>query len=324
MARPPRILLPKTPVFITARVIEGLPFICASYMDAILLSALALAQTLHPVTIVAYCFMSNHVHLILVVDNPEDVCDFMERFKTESAHAINRLLGRRQRPVWCKGYDSPIILTAESTLEKLAYLFTNPVAARLVNSIDEYPGLNNWRMFFDHESTIQVHRIRRTDVPALPRNLRGPKANDQIAQQILKNSTETLTLNLSPEAWLSCFNLQEQKAEYRTKLITLVYANEQEMRDTRARQNTRVLGRRALLHERFFRAFIPKKFGHRMWCISSDLDLKKRFLNWIKSLLTRGREGLKMWKAGYRDWAYPIEMFPPSFPRLANPVPPYF
>ena len=45
---------------------------------------------------------------------------FMERFKCETAHAVNRLLGRRQVTVWCKGYDSPVILTLDDLVEKLA------------------------------------------------------------------------------------------------------------------------------------------------------------------------------------------------------------
>ncbi len=43
----------------------------------------------------------------------------MERFKCETGHAVNRLLGRRQVTVWCQGYDSPAILALDDLVEKM-------------------------------------------------------------------------------------------------------------------------------------------------------------------------------------------------------------
>src|SRR5215216_5194464 len=93
MPSPPRILLNKTAVFITARVEEGLPFVPTAYLNEIVWSILARAQTLYPVKICHLFLMANHLHFILAVDNPEDIVRFMERFKTETAHMVNRLRG---------------------------------------------------------------------------------------------------------------------------------------------------------------------------------------------------------------------------------------
>ena len=48
----------------------------------------------HPIRISHYIVNGTHIHMIVRVWNPEDIPGFMERFKTESAHYINRVLGR--------------------------------------------------------------------------------------------------------------------------------------------------------------------------------------------------------------------------------------
>lgn len=91
-------------------------------MEILLWSSLDVAQTLDPVKVIAFIVMGNHVHLIVLVEDPSAVESFMERFKCEIAHTVNRLLGRRQVTVWCEGYDSPVILTVDDLVEKMTYL----------------------------------------------------------------------------------------------------------------------------------------------------------------------------------------------------------
>ena len=68
-------------------------------------------------------------------------------------------------------------------------------------------------------------------------------------------------------------------------------------------------------------AYTPKKFGRRMWCICDDLELRKAFINWVKTLRAEAKEVYERWKKGDRTAHYPPGMFPPSFPKLANIVP---
>ena len=39
---------------------------------------------------------ATHIHMILVVRNPDHVSSFIRHFKTESAHMLNRILGRKK------------------------------------------------------------------------------------------------------------------------------------------------------------------------------------------------------------------------------------
>ncbi len=81
MPRPPRLLFPKTVALLTSRVQQGLPFVNTPLIEAILWSALAVAQNKHPVQILSFVIIRNHVHILALVEDPSDVESFMERFK---------------------------------------------------------------------------------------------------------------------------------------------------------------------------------------------------------------------------------------------------
>src|SRR5688572_22422109 len=126
MPAPPKVILPKRLIFVSTRMETGLPLVCTSYMEAIIWGIIARAQVLYPVKVCAVVVMCNHIHILIAVEDPSDVVGFMDRVKTETSHAINRLLGRRQRTVWCDGYDSSTVLTVNDAIEKFIYLYTNP------------------------------------------------------------------------------------------------------------------------------------------------------------------------------------------------------
>ena len=112
-------------------------------MKILLENVLARAQTMYPVVIVKYVIMPNHIHIIIVVRDPQDVPRFIEYLKRESAHVVNGLLGRRKHTVWCDGYDHPVILDPETAIERLTYLALNPVSASLIENENNYPLSSN-------------------------------------------------------------------------------------------------------------------------------------------------------------------------------------
>ena len=134
-------------LFVTFSLEEVLMLLANPLCRTLLQSCLAVAQDLYPLRISGFLINSNHVHMLLVVENPDDVSGFIRHFKTESAHLLNRVLGRRKRTIWCEGYDSPIVLTPTRALIALSYLYSNPAKDNLEESIDKYPGLSSWEMF---------------------------------------------------------------------------------------------------------------------------------------------------------------------------------
>src|ERR1700709_750765 len=66
-------------------------------LDAILLGALARAQHRYAVRIIAFFFASNHLHLILEVDEARPLARFMHSFTSKIAREIGRLTGWREK-----------------------------------------------------------------------------------------------------------------------------------------------------------------------------------------------------------------------------------
>ena len=326
MPAPPRLLLPKTLVFITTRIEEGLPLIPAAFMRCILEGILARAQALFPVRMVAHKFMFNHLHLLMVVANPDDIVAFMDRVKTESAHAINRLLGRRRRTVWQAGYDSPTVLTIADAVAKLAYLYTNAQRAGLEDTIEAYPGLSSWQMFKSGVTQKVCKWIRRTMITKLAKRRLSVSEQEELAAKLSKLATEEHTLRLEPDAWLNCFGVTnpEEIQRYREEVIKAVRDEEARLRQERQEAGKRVVGKARLLAQPIDTPFTPKSFGRRMWCICEDGKLRKEFIQFVKGLIAEGRAVLALWRMGDATAQYPPGLFPPSMPKGANLITPEF
>lgn len=100
--------------------------------------SLALEQT--GVVLHAVCVMSNHWHGV-VTDPQARLPEFLERFHRLSAKVMNALRGRSEN-FWSSEKTSVVHLaTEESVLEKMAYVIANPVAAGLVETPREWPGI---------------------------------------------------------------------------------------------------------------------------------------------------------------------------------------
>jgi REP element-mobilizing transposase RayT len=323
MPSSPRIALPGTVVLITSRVEEGLPFVPAAFMELLLKSALGRAQHLRPLKICHFLFMGNHVHLLAVVENPDDVPGFMDRFKTESSHSINRLLGRRKRTVWCKGYDCVPILTVKDVRKKIAYIYTNPQTANLVESIEAYPGFSSWHLFQHGKATFDAPWINRSSIFKIGgKALRSEEAQN-IALTLRQSSTMTHTFVLHPDAWMDVFKIFSsiERDQENTLILKLIRRFESFIATSRKGRGLNCLGRQVLCSQPIDKPFWPKKFSKRMLCICSDPSLRKKFISRIKALREQAMAVLESWRRGEIFISYPLGLFPPSFPKRGNLLP---
>lgn len=111
-------------------------------LNRIALGCLARAAALKGVTIICFCFMSNHFHLIIRLDELE-LSEFMREFQGELARRTNDLRG--QSGSFYQGrFNKEPILDAESVWDKIAYTLCNPIEARLVRDFDRWPGISSW------------------------------------------------------------------------------------------------------------------------------------------------------------------------------------
>jgi thiamine-phosphate diphosphorylase len=90
----------------------------------------------------AAVIMPDHVHLILTPQRDPtgqhySLLEIVQSLKGASAHAINKLLGRKG-PVWQEESFDHVLRSHESALEKVEYLRQNPVRKRLVSDPRDY------------------------------------------------------------------------------------------------------------------------------------------------------------------------------------------
>jgi putative transposase len=314
MPSAPRILLPKSVVLLTSRPETGLPFVPGPLMNSLLKSVIARAQALYPVKICHFLFMGNHFHMLLAVEDPIVVMHFIERIKTESAHIVNKLLGVRRQTVWCAGYDAVPILTAEDVIEKIAYLYTNPQKAGLVDTIEEYPGLSSWNL----PQVEEIPRIPRTAIEQLPALSLTERQQARFVESLRVENAPTHPLTLSPTEWLRTFGLEGAQEQIQMKILARVREIERDLAGQRDEQHAVTLGARRLITQPFNRPFSPLKFAKRMWCICRNLEKRVTFISFIKDLRAKARGVYRRWCCGDRGAEYPPGMFPPRFPLLAN------
>lgn len=319
MPRPPKVTNNNTVLFITTSVEEGLMFPPNPLINLIIKSCLARAQALHPVEICHLVVEATHVHLIARVSNPEDIRGFMERFKTESSHAINRLLGRRKRTIWCQGYDSPVLLTAEDVVDKIVYIYENPSKDGLADSIEKYPGISTYRFLGHKECSMQGLVLARDDIQKLPPGKITEDDYRRLSRALSANKRGANCI-IAPDAWMKCFNITEPQeiAAYNKRILDRLKAVEAEHRKLRQEEGRCVIGYHRLVNTAVGANFIPQRSGRRMLCISSNKESRRSFIKWIKGLISKAREVLARWRLGDYSQPYPLGLYPPSMPRTAE------
>ena len=307
-------------LFCTVSLEEGLLLLANPLSKAIVKSCIARAQTLHPVKICHFIVETTHVHIVLVVNKPDDVHSFFRCFKTESAHMINGCLGRGKRTVWCEGYDSPVVLTPVRALAAIAYLYANPAKDNLETSIDRYPGFSSWQMFQSGESICQYKRLRRPQFSLIPRDAHNLRGYTKLADTLLMESKESQTFTLEPNAWMEAFGYSSPEDQQRInkRLVERIRFLEQRAAKLRGINNKRVMGRERLLNQVFDTTYRPQRSGRRMWCLSEKRSVRVTFIRFFKELMQRARAVRQRWKMGDVAVPYPPGLYPPSMLKLAD------
>jgi REP element-mobilizing transposase RayT len=321
MPRAPKVFFHDETYGITTATEEGLPFPPNPLINLIIESCLARAQKLYPVKINSYDVSTNHVHLVITAIDPADIPRFMERFKTESSHAINRLVGRKKKTIWCEGYDSPALLTPEDVVRTIVYGFINPAKDNLADSIGAYPGLSSWRYRDGATAVREVPWIRRSSISKLARTDMTMEEVTQIAESYRNASTEKLELTITPNAWMRKFGITdpEEERKYTEDIKARVEAREKEYREERQSLNIPVMKATTLALRPIDTPFTPKRSNEiRRTCRSTDETLLHERLALVRDLTAQARDVRRRWREGNTSARYPLGLFPPSMPRLGE------
>lgn len=108
--------------------------------NAIFLYVLAVASLKFGVQVHAFVVLSNHFHAI-VSDPDARLPAFEQYLDSLVARAVNASLGRREAFWAPSSYSAVRLLEPGDVIDKTAYVLANPVAAGLVRTGREWPGL---------------------------------------------------------------------------------------------------------------------------------------------------------------------------------------
>jgi putative transposase len=91
--------------------------------------------------VLAYCFMPDHLHLLVEGASPTaDLVVFVSTFKQCAAYAVRDWIRGR---LWQRGYFDRILRAGDDAVDVARYIVANPVRAGLVQSPADYPFLGS-------------------------------------------------------------------------------------------------------------------------------------------------------------------------------------
>lgn len=115
-------------------------FVVAAIVNLVL-SQIVRAAAERGFAIIAYCFMPDHVHLLVEGTAPDsDMRQFCGLAKQYSAFLYKRQAGRA---LWQPSYYDHVLRDEEDTWSVVRYIVENPLIAKLAYRADEYPFLGS-------------------------------------------------------------------------------------------------------------------------------------------------------------------------------------
>ena len=140
MPRRPRAFHLGVPTHVTARGIDDQPVFHSDLDREEFLAILREGTKLLEVEVLAWCLMTTHYHLLLVVPaEPETISRLLHRVQSIYARRFNAWHGRRGHVFGARFTDTPTGSGAHAR-RTIAYILDNPVRAGIVKRFDEW----NW------------------------------------------------------------------------------------------------------------------------------------------------------------------------------------
>jgi len=122
--------------FITCATYQKKPYFSDKVVVDIVLPVMNRCSAQNGFGIYTYCFMPNHLHMLVVGEEKSSLHRFMRTFKQESSFAFKR---GYKNSLWQRSYYDRILRTDE-TLEEVAwYIMNNPVRKGLADNCESYP-----------------------------------------------------------------------------------------------------------------------------------------------------------------------------------------
>ena len=130
-----------------------------------------------PVTILAYCIMHNHSHLLIYSENPKEISKFMQKVNTTYSMYYNKI-NNRVGYVFRNRFKSQEIFNQGQLYTCLRYIHNNPVKANITKTMQEYEH-SSYNEFFGARKIIndkseKINELRGTVLKVSKDEQQGP------------------------------------------------------------------------------------------------------------------------------------------------------
>lgn len=182
--RPLRFLLPGHLVEVTSRTIHGRPLLRPDRTTSnLILGVLGRAQARYRMRIVAFVFLSNHFHLLLLPDSPQQMASFMTYLASNVAREVGRVRNWRDK-FWARRYRAITVSDEEvAQVARLRYVLAHGAKEGLVATPREWPGPQCVGALLEGASLegtwfdrTAEHRARRRGVECSPKEFACPES----------------------------------------------------------------------------------------------------------------------------------------------------
>lgn len=87
-------------------------------------------------SVIVFCFMPNHLHLLLEATEEGNIKEMMRIFKQRTAFIYKQSTGNK---LWQASYYDRVLRQDEETIVVARYIMANPVRAKIVEEAIDYP-----------------------------------------------------------------------------------------------------------------------------------------------------------------------------------------
>ena len=101
----------------------------------------------HAFTVWGYCFMPDHLHLLVEGNAPtSDLKEFLKTFKQRASYLYRNETCGSEGKLWQPSYYEHVLRKDEDTVGVLRYMFNNPVRKELVQHFLDYSYLGSFQI----------------------------------------------------------------------------------------------------------------------------------------------------------------------------------
>jgi REP element-mobilizing transposase RayT len=268
-------------------------------VNAIILGLLAKYAWRYGVEIFAFCFMSNHFHM-LARSKKLQLHLFMRDFQSQLARKINALRNRTGT-FWERRYTATKVMDDEAMIDRLRYIVCNPCESGLVRHPKQWPGLCSWDIHKSGEPMVGEVVNRKTYWA----EKRKRKNKYKTEAELIEMATERYTLEM---AKLPQWKDLDDEA-YHQKIVETCHEHAGELAKKRKRP---LPSPQKVLDVKWDeRPKNPKK-APRPLCHGGDCKQRQAYRESRRLLVNGYREAIAKWRKGKSTVEFPDGTIPPG------------